>query len=224
MIQVTVYDKSGSQVDTIEVDENLFGGHVREALLHQAVVMYHANRRQGTVATRSRGLVCGSTRKLFRQKGTGRARMGNVRTVIRRGGGVAFAKSLRDYSKRMPRKARRLATDSAILNKMQDNEIRVIDELYLEKPSTKAMASVLGALNTGGSCVVSTAAEERNIFLSGRNIQRTIICPVSQLNAYDLLTHRTLVITREAFTALLESRRQGVRSDTSDSDMQADSL
>ena len=121
MIELPVLNREGDEVDRIQVDELQFGGRFRGALLKQAIVMYHANKRQGNAVTKSRGMVTGSTRKLFRQKGTGRARMGTARTVIRRGGGVAFAKQNRDFRKRMPKKQRRLARDSAILEKMKRN-------------------------------------------------------------------------------------------------------
>src|SRR3989339_724709 len=117
MITVAVHNKDGKEIDSLNVDETMLGGYVRHALLKQAIVMYHANKRQGTVATKNRSLVEGSTRKLYKQKGTGNARAGTVRTPIRRGGGVAFAKVTRDFRQDMPKKQRRLATSSAILSK-----------------------------------------------------------------------------------------------------------
>src|SRR4030042_74419 len=123
MIDLSVYNSGGKEVDVLKVDESLLGGAVRYSLLKQAIVMYHANKRVGTAATKSRGMVEGSTRKIYRQKGTGNARMGTVRTNIRRGGGVAFAKSERDFGKDMPKKQRRLARDSAILVKLQTGAV-----------------------------------------------------------------------------------------------------
>ena len=129
MIDLSVYDRDGQEVDSLKVDESVFGGLVRYPLLKQAIVMYHANKRVGTASTRSRGMVVGSSRKLFRQKGTGNARVGNSRTGKRVGGGVTFAKVARDFRKRMPKKQRRLATDSAILSKLLSDNVVVIDEL-----------------------------------------------------------------------------------------------
>ncbi len=110
MIDVAVHNREGDEIDSLQVDESLFGASVRHSLLKQAIVMYHANKRVGTAATKSRGMVDGSTRKLFRQKGTGNARVGNSRTGKRVGGGVTFAKVKRDFGKRMPKKQRRLAS------------------------------------------------------------------------------------------------------------------
>ena len=118
MIKLTVYNKDGQEVESLKVDEATFGGSVRYPLLKQAIVMYHANKRVGTAATKGRSMVAGSTKKLFRQKGTGFARVGNRRTGKRVGGGVTFAKRVRDFSQRMPKKQRRLARDSAILAKL----------------------------------------------------------------------------------------------------------
>src|SRR5210317_1597345 len=114
MIDLAVYNTDGQEVDSLKVDEAAFGGSVRHPLLKQAIVMYHANKRVGTAATNSRGMVAGSTRKIYRQKGTGNARMGTIRTPVRIGGGVAFAKKVRDFGKDMPKKQRRLACDSAL--------------------------------------------------------------------------------------------------------------
>ena len=119
MIDVAVYNRDGKEIETLQVDEAVFGGVVRHPLLKQAIVMYHANSRVGTGATKSRGMVTGSTRKLYRQKGTGNARAGNARTPVRVGGGHTFAKVARDFGKDMPKKQRRLACDSAILAKLQ---------------------------------------------------------------------------------------------------------
>ena len=132
MIDVAVYNREGKEVESLQVDEGVFGGYVRYPLLKQAIVMYHANKRVGTAATKSRGMIKGSTRKLFRQKGTGNARVGNSRTGKRVGGGVTFAKVARDFGKDMPKKQRRLATESAILDKLQSGSVVVVDELAFE--------------------------------------------------------------------------------------------
>ena len=126
MINLAVYNADGQEVESLKVDEAVFGGSVRYPLLKQAVVMYHANKRVGTGANKGRSMVAGSGRKLFRQKGTGNARIGNIRTGKRRGGGVTFAKSLRDFSQRMPKKQRRLARDSAILAKLLSSDVVVV--------------------------------------------------------------------------------------------------
>src|SRR5277367_5402762 len=131
MIEVPVYNQSGQEIEKIQVDEAKFGGEVRRDLLKQAIVYYHANKRQGTVRTLARGEVAGSTRKIFRQKGTGNARMGTIRQPVRKGGGHAKQKRPKDWRQAMPKKARRLARDSAILSKIQTNDIRVVTEIKL---------------------------------------------------------------------------------------------
>src|SRR5689334_24865243 len=142
MIEVPVFNQSGSQIETIQVDPAKLGGEVRKNLLKQALVMYHANLRQGTVRTQARGEVAGSTRKMFRQKGTGNARTGGIRNPIKKGGGHAKQKRPKDWRLDMPKKQRRLARDSAILAKIQSNDIRVIDAIKLDQPKTKLVAQM----------------------------------------------------------------------------------
>ncbi len=203
MIDLSVYNRDGQQVDSLKVDELLLGGSVRYPLLKQAIVMYHANKRVGTAATKSRGMVAGSTRKLFRQKGTGSARVGNIRTGKRVGGGVTFAKVRRDFGKRMPKKQRKLARDSAILAKLLSNDVVVVDELKFDKPKTKDFASVLRNLKIERSCLVTISSIDVNLYKSARNIPKVIIMPVAELNAGDICNHRKMLITHEAFLSLL---------------------
>src|SRR5271163_1165639 len=153
MIDVPVYNQTGQQIETMSVDEAAFGGTVRNELLKQALVMYHANQRQGTAQTKARGEVAGSTRKIFRQKGTGNARMGTIRQPVRKGGGHAKQKRPKDWRQAMPKKARRLARDSAILSKIQTNDIRVVTEIKLPEPKTKHMAKIYKALGIERTCL-----------------------------------------------------------------------
>jgi len=185
------------------VDESVLGGCVRYALLKQAVVMYHANKRQGTVATKSRGLVAGSSKKLYRQKGTGNARVGTRRTGKRVGGGMIFAKTPRDFSKRMPRRQRRLARDSAVLAKLRSQEVVVVDGLAFEKPRTKDFAGVLKNLKIERSCLLAIPGYDENVYKSARNIDRVDVMLVGQLNAADVLNHRQVLFTKDALTAFL---------------------
>jgi large subunit ribosomal protein L4 len=211
MIALPVYNREGQQVDTVNVDEEIFGRRLRSRLLKQALVMYQANDRLGTVATRSRGLVEGSTRKLYRQKHTGRARMGTVRTVVRRGGGVAFAKVPRDFSLKMPKKARRVARNSAILAKMRSRELLLIDEIGFEQPSTKQMANILKALKINASCLVGLPQHDVNSYRSIRNIPGVDVLPVDEFNAYNILSHKKLLISKAGFVKLQELARQSAR-------------
>lgn len=203
MIDLSVYNRDGQQVDSLKVDELLLGGSVRYPLLKQAIVMYHANKRVGTAATKSRGMVAGSTRKLFRQKGTGNARVGNIRTGKRVGGGVTFAKVRRDFGKRMPKKQRKLARDSAILAKLLSNDVVVVNELKFDKPKTGDFASVLRNLKIERSCLVTISSIDVNLYKSARNIPKVIVMPVAELNAGDICNHRKMLITYEAFLSLL---------------------
>src|SRR6476469_8942694 len=142
MLAVQIYNQTGQQVDTPQVDESKLGGEVRTNLLKQALVMYHANQRQGTVRTLARGEVAGSTRKMFRQKWTGNARTGGIRNPIKKGGGHAKQKRPKDWRQALPKKARRLATQSAILSKLQSGDVRVVNSLKLDQPKTKLMMQV----------------------------------------------------------------------------------
>src|SRR5437868_13574068 len=146
MIEIPIYNTDGKEIDKMQVDPAKLGGSVRPHLLKQALVMYHANQRQGTVRTLARGEVAGSTRKMYKQKGTGNARTGGIRNPIKKGGGHAKQKHPKDWRLAMPKKMRRLARDSAILSKIQSNEIRVVDDLKLDEPKTKNVVKVFKAL------------------------------------------------------------------------------
>ncbi len=202
MVEVPVYSAEGKQVGRMSVDEAHLGSRVHPKLLKQAIVMYQANRRQGTAATKSRGMVAGSTRKLYRQKGTGRARVGSARTPQRRGGGRAFAKRPRHYGKRMPKRMRRLACRNAILAKILAQDVLIVDKLSFEQPKTKELRSVLGAIDATGGCVLALEAPDQSIFRSARNIPKTDVRPVADLNAYDVLRRKKLIFTKPAFEML----------------------
>jgi large subunit ribosomal protein L4 len=203
MLEVPVYNVSGEKIDTWQVDEQVFGGKVNIPLLKQAIVAYHANRRQGTVATKSRGMVAGSTRKLFAQKHTGNARRGNIRTNIMRGGGVAFAKRTRDFRQRLPRKMRKAALNSAILAKIIGQDLMVLDGLAMEAPKTRQMVGILKSLKVNRSCLLALAGLDRNAYLSGRNIPDLTVCPAAELNAFDVATRQKLIVVSEAMKALM---------------------
>src|SRR3954469_12834784 len=146
MIEVPVFNQKGDKVDTLQIDEQKFGGEVRTNLLKQALVMYHANQRQGTVKSKGRGEVAGSTKKMFRQKGTGNARTGGIRNPIKKGGGHVKQKTPKDWRQAMPKQARRAATHSAILSKLQSGDVRVLNEIKLDQPKTKLVAAMYKAL------------------------------------------------------------------------------
>jgi large subunit ribosomal protein L4 len=165
--------------------------------------MYHANKRVGTAATKSRGMVAGSCRKLFKQKGTGNARVGNARTGKRVGGGVTFAKVARDFGKRMPKKQKALATDSAILAKLLSGSVCVVDELSFDAPKTKDFAVILGNLNIDRSCLVAIGEYNENLYKSVRNVPKVAVMPISELNAGDICNRQKILITKDAFLSLI---------------------
>ncbi len=206
-MDVPVLDKTGQQVGTLAIDEESLGGVVNPDLIKQAYVRYHANRRQGSARTKSRGMVEGSTRKLYRQKGTGHARMGSVRSNIRRGGGRAFAKTKtrEHYRLDMPVKMRRKANRNALLAKLIDGEVKVLDDLSLESPKTRGFAAVLEACGVDRSCLVAARPENVNVRLAARNLERVTMTPASQLTCFEMLNHRYLMISRADLEAWLEA-------------------
>jgi large subunit ribosomal protein L4 len=204
-LKVNVFNRQGDTVGAIDVDPAEFGGAVNRQLLHDVVVMYLANQRAGTHSTLRRGEVSGSTKKLFRQKGTGNARVGNRRTNKRRGGGTAKGPKPRDYEYHLPKKAVRAATRMALLSKFQDQEAVVIDDLKLPGPKTKEMAGILKALKLQGTtCLIGTAGQDPVLYQSARNIPGVEVSPTSEMNAYIVLRPKRLLLTRAA----LEDLRQ----------------
>ena len=219
MIQLPIYDKNGKQVETLAIDEAMLGREVRPQLLKQAYVMFHANRRQGSARTRNRSLVEGSTRKLFRQKGTGNARMGPSRTNIRRGGGVAFAKrkTHQEFRLRMPKKMRRLANRNALLAKILDDEVKCFVNLIFNAPKTRDLRAVLDAVGIDRTCLLALAGANRNAALSARNLPHVDTLRIEQLNAFELLNHRYLVVDKASLQAFLDGSvwpKPGERGDS----------
>lgn len=209
MIEVPIYNTDGKQVDTYQLDEQKLGGEVRPALLKQALVMYHANQRQGTHKTKGRGEVEGSHQKMYRQKGTGNARMGTKRSPIRVGGGHAKQKLPKDWSQDMPKKQRRLATKSALLAKFQDGTIKVVDDISLPEPKTKHVAKIWGNLGLDRTVLFALPGGEDKkqandtLFRAGRNLARTRFTSVQQLNAWDVLRTRVVLMTRAGLEELV---------------------
>jgi large subunit ribosomal protein L4 len=187
---------------------------VRYSLLKQAIVRARANLRQGTVMTKSRGQVHGASRKLYRQKGTGRARAGNLRTPVRVGGGRAFAKINRDHSQKMNRRMRRLARDSAVLAKALSGTARILTGLSFDSPKTSRMAGILKATGTRDGLLLALNTRDQNLLKSGRNIPKLEMKQVQELNAYDVLRARQVMFTPEAFSALIADRTETTASST----------
>lgn len=199
MATLPVYNRAGQKVGQIEIDPAAIAPRISQQLLHDVVVMYESNLRQGTAKSKSRAEVAGSTKKMYRQKGTGNARAGSRRSPIRRGGGHTFAKQPRDWYFRLPRKAVQLATRMALASKLTDDQVVVIDELSFTAPKTKEMAGILKALKLDDqTCTLATAAYDKMVYLSARNIAGVEVAPVGDLNAYSILRPRKLLLTRAA--------------------------
>jgi large subunit ribosomal protein L4 len=206
MVSVPVYQFDTGALSSTEVDESVFGDEVKWRVLRDAVVMYQANRRVGTHSTKTRAEVKGSTRKPWRQKGTGRARAGTFKSPLWRSGGVTFGPKPRDYSYKMPRKSLRQALRSAVLGKLLDGEVALISNAKLEAPKTREVAKALKGLEVTGSALVVLPGGKDGEFLvkSTRNLARTRVRSAEELNAYDVVTHERLVLTREGLDRLIE--------------------
>ena len=204
-MEIPVFKMNGKSAGTLSVDEQSLGGEVNPALLKQAFVMYHANTRQGSARTKSRGMVEGSTRKLYKQKGTGNARPGPIRTPIRKGGGHTFAKrrTREDYHQDMPRKMRRKANRNALLAKLIDNEVKVLDAFEMKAPKTKGMVELLDKLGVNRSCLVAVTPENENVRLAARNVEDVTVCNAQQLTCWEMLNHRFMVISKADLEAWL---------------------
>lgn len=206
MIDLPIYNKTGKQIDTLAIDEASLGTDIRPELLKQAYVHFHANRRQGSARTKNRGRVEGSTRKLYAQKHTGNARRGTVRTNLMKGGGVAFAK-LRthdDFRLGLPKKMRRLANRNALLAKLIDNEVKCVDDLSFSAPKTKDIQAIMLAVGIDRTCLLAVDGANRNAQLSARNIPGVTTIRVHQLNAFELLNHRYLLVDKASLQAFLD--------------------
>jgi large subunit ribosomal protein L4 len=241
MLTVPVYNPAGEQVGEETIDPADFGGTINKQLLHDVVLMHQAARRVGTVNTRGRADVAGSGKKLFRQKGTGNARVGPKRTNKRKGGGVSFARRNRDYRYSMPKKSVRLAIRMALLSKFQDHQAIVLDGLAFDRPRTREVARILRAIKRPDlteaeaaeavgetkvaalkrtlerrSILLGIPAHDRILHSSARNIEGVKVAPVAEFNTYDILKQRYLVLTREALIALKERAKaeRARRSDT----------
>jgi large subunit ribosomal protein L4 len=201
-MQLPVYDRSGAQVGTYELDPQELAPRINRQLLHDVVVMYQANQRQGTFRSKSRGEVAGTTKKMYRQKGTGNARAGSRRSGIRRGGGHIFAKRPRSFYYRLPRKALQAATRMAVAAKLLDGEVLIIDELTLPLPKTREVYAILKALGCAQErLLIAVPAYDPLLYRCARNIDRVSIAPVSDLNAYSVLLPKRLLMTRAAMDA-----------------------
>ena len=197
-MQLPVYNLAGEVVREIEVSDQVFAVPFNEGVVHQVLVAQRANARQGTASTKTRSEVSGSTRKLYRQKGTGYARAGSRRSPLRRGGGIAFGPKPRSYRQTIPKKVRRLALRCALSAKTRDGELKILEELKLEEPKTKQMAQIVAALGADSSALIVTDEPEGNVIKSARNLPGIKTTPAKLLNVLDILSYKMLLITEAA--------------------------
>ena len=204
MAKFDVLDINGAKVDTVELSDAVFGITPNEKVMHAAVVNFLANQRQGTHSTLTRSEVSGGGRKPWRQKGTGRARVGTSRSPLWRGGAIIFGPKPRSYSFSIPKKKRRLALKSVLSSKVAENDIIVLDTLNFDQPKTKEMVKVLNALNVDAKALVVTAEVDENVIKSARNIEGVTPVAAASVNVYDLLAHNKLIITKDAIAKVEE--------------------
>jgi large subunit ribosomal protein L4 len=203
---VDVLDLNNRKVGDLELSDAVFGAEVKEHLIYESVRHYMACRRQGTAATKTRAEVAGSGKKLWRQKGTGRARMGSVRSPLWRHGGTVHGPQPRDYSYRFPRKMQLGALRSALTAKLRDGELKVVKEFALADHRTKTMAGVLKALEAAPTVLlVDNGVDNRNLDLSSRNLPGVTLALTREVTVYDLLKHKHVVLSEEAAKKLSEA-------------------
>ena len=197
-MNLDVVDRAGKKVKSIEVDDQVFGLKPHRSLVHQTLLAQRANQRQGTHKVKTRGEVAGSTHKLYRQKGTGRARAGSIRAPNRRGGGIVFGPTPRSYRQDLPKRMRRLALRSVLSAKAADGSLHVIDGWGMETPRTKELRELLESLGLDRTTLIVTANPEQAIKMSARNMTKVKWLPAPYLNVLDLLAHRALLMTEDA--------------------------
>lgn len=203
MPEVDVINIEKEKIRRLELDQEIFGAPVKSHLLHEFVVSHLSNRRQGSVSTKTKGLVRGGGRKPWRQKGTGRARAGSIRSPLWRGGGTVFGPQVRDYSYKVTKKVKWAAMNSALSAKVASGDIIVVDRFEIPEPKTKILISILKRLGLDSSLLI-IAKNEPNLELAARNIPHVKVQKVECMNPYDILTYKKLLLTPEVVTAIQE--------------------
>jgi len=207
MAELPLFSKDGKSTGTVSVDEKLFGDKIRKRLPHHVVVIHEANQREGNAHTKTRGEVEGSTKKMWPQKHTGMARMGTKRSPIWVKGGIVFGPRTREYRLTATDSMKRAALNAALLWKIMDKEVCVIEGVDFEKPKTKEMAKLIKAIGLKRTILLTLPKHNEKVWLSSRNIQDLSVRPVKELNAYDVVKHKNILLTREALDALVAARK-----------------
>ncbi|MEN8263864.1 MAG: 50S ribosomal protein L4 [Nitrospirota bacterium] len=205
MPQVEIINKQNKSVGKAELPEDIFSVEVKKGLLHEVVVNHLANKRQGNACTKTRGLVRGGGRKPYKQKGTGRARQGSIRSPLKRGGGTVFGPQPRDYSYKLPKKVKWLALSSALAAKFADEQITVIDELSVSEPRTKLVVEMLKELGLKKNILMIVPEKNEALEMAARNIPGVNVARVNELNVYSVLSHEKLLIARDAIEKMKEA-------------------
>jgi len=211
-MKLKVWNQEGKIVGEIELDEKIFDGDINYSLIHQAVVTYLANQRRGLASTKTRGEVKGSGRKPWRQKGTGRARVGSIRSPLWRGGGVVFGPKPRDYSKKFPQRMRNMALKSALNAKLKDNQIMIIQDINIDEPKTKKAVEILKNLNLNGERIrIVKEKIDKNLKLALRNLERVELEKADSLTTYTALDCKKLIITEKSLRKIEERLRKWIK-------------
>ncbi len=204
MPKVALYNQAGANVGEVELADAVFGIEPNNSVLFDAIVMQRASQRQGNAKVKGRSEVAGGGRKPWRQKGTGRARQGSIRSPQWRGGGIVFGPTPRSYSYKLPKKVRRLAIKSALSSKVLENELLVLEGLAFDAPKTKEMTSVLKGLEINRKALIVTADADENVALSARNIPGVTVVTVTGVNVLDVVNHDKVIFTKDAVQKLEE--------------------
>jgi len=206
--KVPLYDSNGKKASTLELDKDVFTGEVNKSLLYQVTIMYRANQRRGTASTKTRGEVAGAGKKPWRQKGTGRARVGSIRNPVWRGGGIAFGPRPRDFRYTLPKKMKKSAFISSLNAKVKSKTFLAIEDIYLEEPKTKRISKILAGLRIKMKERVLLLVKkiDRNLFLASRNIKTLTLKKVEEATALDVLSSTHLVMTKEALASLKKGK------------------
>ena len=205
MAQVDLINKANESVGKAELPDDIFGVEVKKGLLYDVVLNHLANKRQGNASTKNRSNVRGGGRKPFRQKGSGRARQGTIRSPLMRGGGVVFGPLPRDYSYKLPKKAKWAALSSALSAKFADGEIMVMDEINVTEPKTRTMVDLLSGIGLKNNVLIIVPDKNINLELAVRNIPRVNVARVKELNVYSVLSHAKLIVTKDAVERMKEA-------------------
>ncbi len=205
MAEVPIYNIKGQSIGKMSLDKDIFNGEVNEAILYQAIKMYEANLRQGTASTKTRSDVSGGGKKPWKQKGTGRARAGTIRSPLWRGGGIIFGPHPRDYSYSIPKKIKRLALISSLNDKLNNNELIVLEDIKISKPKTKEFVSILRNLKADDKPLLVLDDKDETIIRASRNIPRLLLRDYKTLNAYEVLKQHKLILTQKALVGLTKT-------------------